>query len=105
MAEPKVIGEFRDYVENAVIPPERRAMMMAAIAERDALAERVKELEALYVADTKRNMTEIAKLREALREYGHHKPHCSADPCTCGILEALQETMEERGLDLPQEVE
>ena len=38
-----------------------------------------------------RYVAENTRLREALREYGHHKPHCKLDPCDCGILEALKE--------------
>jgi len=34
---------------------------------------------------------ENERLREALGEYGHHKPRCKLDPCDCGILEALKE--------------
>jgi hypothetical protein len=76
-----------------------------ALEENHALAERVEELEEKLQDDLDiimklllqigRLTDEIKRLREALREYGHHKPHCSADPCTCGILEALQETDDE----------
>jgi len=58
------------------------------------LAARVQELEDDVregVEAQVRYVAEITRLREALGEYGHHKPHCKLDPCDCGILEALKE--------------
>ena len=31
-------------------------------------------------------------LREALLEYGHHKPRCDIDKCDCGIIYILDKT-------------
>ena len=57
------------------------------------LTERVAVLEPILrrrLEHMQQQGAEIARLKAALEEYGHHKPHCDADPCTCGILAALE---------------
>ena len=60
--------------------------------KREAAQARVQELEAdMSILGGEATRADNKRLRDALGEYGHHKPRCKLDPCDCGILEALRE--------------
>lgn len=41
--------------------------------------------------DADRLAAKVARLREALRQYGAHIYGCDGDPCKCGIIKALED--------------
>ena len=93
MTEPKVV-RYRPCPEDDGVMIESPTGGYVSWRQYSALAARVQELEDDVregVEAQVRYVAEITRLREALREYGHHKPHCKLDPCDCGILEALKE--------------
>jgi len=63
---------------------------LSEICDPEAAADYEDRIDAL-AGMVNKEQAENKRLREALGEYGHHKPRCKLDPCDCGILAALKE--------------